>query len=124
MLEELRCISPTVRSKLFEIRLIAAAIGHFRCAFKKHAQSQQLMNTETSKKGLPACLLSDTSDAPSTESNLPMQRGLESYQHFAVTMKVVLKLKELILLDCTPIADYPHKSQQQRDLSRPRLPQA
>lgn len=53
MLEELRRISPNLRSSLIENRCIAAAIGRSQRALVDHAQSLQSMNTKTRKKGLP-----------------------------------------------------------------------
>lgn len=55
-------------------------------------------------------MLGDIQDASSTGSTHLKKEGLESHLYFSKTAEVVLRLKELLILESTPSADDLEKS--------------
>lgn len=113
---------PIVFSNLIDIKRISATKERSHCALMVHAQSQQSMIANTSKKGLFTFEMADTLDAPSSGSTLHTKEVPESHQHPLATGEVDLKLEKIFLLDSTTTAEDLHKSLQRHDLSgRPLL---
>lgn len=113
MLEELQRVPPNVRFNLIVIGRIATATRRSQSVLIEHPQPRQSMNTQNSKKGLSTFILDDTTDAPSTGSILRTKEGSECHLDLLNTVKVDLKLKEVLILNYDTTADDLHLSLQQ-----------
>lgn len=72
----------------------------------KHAQQRQSISEKTIKKRLPSFMVGYALGPPATGSNLPIYQDPASHLHFLDTVKVILKLKEVLHLEFIPIADH------------------
>lgn len=98
MLEKLPRMPPNERSKLIDIRRIAAAGRRSHRELMKHAHPRQLNYCKTNKKRLPTFMCGDTPDATLSGSILFKEQCSESHLHHLDTMKVVFKLGAALLL--------------------------
>lgn len=123
MLKELHLMPSNVRSIVIDNRRATATKKRFQCLLIKHAKPPPLLNSQTSKKGLPTFMLCDTLDATPTGSDLFKEQDPESHWHSLDSEKVDLEGKEVLILESFPITNDLHKSLQQHDLLGPPLPQ-
>lgn len=109
MKEELRPMPRKVRSSLIDSSRIASAKGCYQQASMEHTQPRKLINTKTSQKGLSTFIFDDTPGAPSIGSTLHTEQGLDSLLHPLETVKVILKLEEVLHLKSITATDDLHK---------------
>lgn len=121
MFEELQRMPRNVSFKLIDIRNVTAAKWCYQRASVEHLQAQQSINIRTNEKGLPTFMYGDTPEAPSAGSTLPEKQGQEYHLHPLDSVRDVLKLEEVFLLEYLLAVDDLNKLLQQQDSSGCRL---